>query len=219
MNSLADKNDRAVLWDLDGTVVDSEEFHWRAWQVTMAAQGVAITHGQFLATFGQRNDSVLPGWLGVPPGDPLVERIGAAKESLYRRMVESEGLSPLPGVREWVERLHREGWRQAIASSAPGRNVDVVLRTIGLASDFQAIVAAEDVTTGKPDPQVFLLAARRVGVEPPRCTVVEDAAAGVEAGKRAGMRTIAVGRNATRLGADIAVASLADLPPHAFGGK
>jgi beta-phosphoglucomutase-like phosphatase (HAD superfamily) len=92
----------------------------------------------------------------------------------------------------------------------------VVLAVIGLASCFQAIVSAEDVTLGKPDPQVFLTAAERLGSAPARSIVVEDAPAGIEAARRAGMPSIGVRRVGSPLAADLAVASLADLPADAF---
>ncbi len=207
---------RAVLWDLDGTLVDSEEYHWRAWRDTMAAEGVPLTFEQFRATFGWRNDAILRQWLGSDV-DPLrMERIADAKEEAYRNLVRAGGLVPLPGAAEWVRRLHAEGWAQAVASSAPRLNIEVVMQAIGLADQFQATAASEDVERGKPDPQVFLVAASRLGVPPARAIVVEDAPAGVEAARRAGMRSIGARRDGMQLPADIAVGSLADLPPDAF---
>ena len=205
----------AVLWDMDGTLVDSEEFHWLSWRDTMAAEGLPITRDQFVVTFGQRNDSILPHWLGAGATPDRIQLIGDAKEALYRKLVRESGLAPLPGAAEWVRRLHQEKWRQAVASSAPRANLDVVLEVIGLAGCFQAVASAEDVTAGKPDPQVFLTAASRLQIPPGQCVVVEDAAAGVEAARRAGMRSIGVSRKGS-LAADVAVSSLADLPPDIF---
>ena len=206
---------KSVLWDLDGTLIDSEQYHWFAWRDTMAAQGVALTHEQFLKTFGLRNDAIIPQW--IPNATPdRAEQIARDKEQLYRRLVHEGGLDPLPGVRHWTERLAHEGWLQAIASSAPRENVDAVLAVIGLDRYFQAIVSAEDVTLGKPDPQVFLTAAARLGSAPAQSIVVEDAPAGIEAARRAGMPSIGVRRNGSPLPADLAVSSLADLPPDAF---
>jgi len=206
---------KSVLWDLDGTLIDSEQYHWFAWRDTMAAQGVPLTHEAFLKTFGLRNDAIIPQW--IPDATPArIDEIGRTKEQLYRRLVREGSLDPLPGVRHWTAELARAGWLQAIASSAPRENVDAVLAVIGLASCFQAIVSAEDVTLGKPDPQVFLTAAARLGSPPSRSIVVEDAPAGVEAAHRAGMPSIGVRRNGSPLPADLAVSSLADLPPDAF---
>jgi beta-phosphoglucomutase len=206
----------AVLWDLDGTLVDSEEHHWRAWREIMSGEGLALTRKQFLSTFGQRNDSILRQWLGSEMEPERLERIGDAKERAYRQMVRQHGLTPLPGATEWVKRLASEDWAQAVASSAPRANVEVVVEALKLTPYFQALVSAEDVSKGKPDPEVFLTAAARLNAAPVRSIVVEDAAAGVEAARRAGMRSIGVTRKGTLLPADLVVASLADLPSDAF---
>jgi beta-phosphoglucomutase len=205
----------AVLWDLDGTLVDSAPHHWIAWRETMLAEGVSISYAQFLATFGKKNDLILLEWLGEDVAPERSQRIGEEKEAHYRRLVAARGLTPLPGAASWVARLHAEGWRQAIASSAPRLNVEAVLGVVNFGRAFGAIVSAEDVRAGKPDPAVFLTAAARLDVPPARSIVVEDAAAGIEAARRAGMRSIGV-NPAGDLPADIAVRSLADLPADAF---
>src|SRR5262250_2908258 len=131
---------RAVLWDMDGTLIDSEEFHWISWRDTMAKEGIAITREQFLSSFGQRNDSIIPQWLGAATTPERIQRIANAKEELYRDLVRKKGISPLPGVANWVHRLHEQGWLQAIASAAPRPNIEVVLEALGAAKCFQAIV-------------------------------------------------------------------------------
>lgn len=209
-----DGTPRAVLWDLDGTLADSREFHWRSWHAALEPEGVDITKDQFLATFGQRNDEILKGWLGSDVDRQRIRTIGDVKEASYRDMIAADGLTPLPGAAEWVRALHEAGWRQAIASSAPRLNVEVMRRALGLEQLIETYVGAEDVSAGKPDPEVFLTAASLVRVQPARCVVVEDAAAGIEAAQRAGMRSIGVGDGAT--GADLSVPSLAHLPPTAF---
>src|SRR5262249_39419006 len=150
---------RAVLWDMDGTLIDSEEFHWISWRDTMAKEGIAISHEQFLASFGQRNDSIVPQWLGSTATPEDIERVANAKEELYRDLIRRNGISALPGVATWLRRLHDEGWLQAVASSAPRRNVEVVLEVLGAARYFQGFVSGEDVRKGKPDPEVYVLAA------------------------------------------------------------
>jgi len=207
---------RAVLWDMDGTLIDSEEFHWLSWQEAMAREGIAITREQFLASFGQRNDSILPRWLGDAATPERIDRIAEAKENLYRSLVRKHGMEPLPGVANWVHTLHEQGWLQAIASAAPRANIEVILEALGASHLFQTIVSAEDVRKGKPDPEVFLTAASRVGIPAKRCIVVEDAVAGVEGAHRAGMRSIGVGRNSAHLVADVVVPSLDLLQPDAF---
>ncbi len=206
----------AVLWDLDGTLLDSEEYHWLSWRDTMASLGHPITRHEFLATFGLRNDEILPRWLGAGATREQIDRISREKEILYRKLLREGGVAPLAGAAEWVRRLQREGWLQAIASSAPRANVDVVLEVLEMASFFQALVSAEDVTAGKPDPQVFLTAAARLDVAPQACIVVEDSPMGIEAARRAGMHCIGVSRNGRLAAADLAVPSLDQLPDHAF---
>jgi len=206
---------RAVLWDLDGTLADSREFHWRSWRETMREAGVEISEAQFAASFGQRNDAILTTWLGSAATPDRIREIGDTKEALYREYIEREGITPLPGAAEWVKRLHAAGWRQAIASSAPRLNVQVMNRVLGFAGAIEAFVGAEDVARGKPEPDVFLAAASRLGVSPVQCIVVEDAQAGLEAARRAGMRCIGVG-GGRLTGADIRIVSLAELPDDAF---
>ena len=207
---------RAVLWDMDGTLIDSEELHWVSWRDTMAREGVVIAREQFLASFGQRNDSIIPRWLGSASSPERVHAIGNAKEEMYRRLVRERGISPLPGVSDWLHRLRQEGWMQAIASAAPRANVLAILESLSAVDLFQGIVAAEDVHRGKPDPEVFLTAAKRVGATPDRCIVVEDAVAGIEGARNAGMRSIGVSHNGKHLPADVVVTSLDLLDRSAF---
>lgn len=200
---------------MDGTLVDTRDQHWRAWRETMAAEGVTITEEQFANTFGQRNDAILETFVGDRATPEFIDRVGKAKEQRFRDLVEQEGVTLLPGVAEWVERLSTDGWLQAIASSAPRANVEVTARALGLGPRFGATVSAENVIRGKPNPEVFLVAASRLGVDAARCVVVEDAAAGIEAARRAKMYSIGVGDNVGSA-ADVTVGSLEDLGADAF---
>jgi beta-phosphoglucomutase len=206
---------RAALWDVDGTLIDSREYHWLSWQGALAAEGFPITREQFADSFGRRNDEILRGYFpGYGPED--VARVGDAKEEAYRELVRTRGIELLPGVRRWLDRLKGEGWLQAVASSAPRRNLDAIISALGLESYFAAIASAEDVTEGKPNPQVFLAAAAKLGVEPRACVVVEDAPAGTEAARRAGMRSIGVLSSHGELSADLVVRTLEELGETAF---
>jgi beta-phosphoglucomutase len=206
---------RAVLWDLDGTLADSADLHFRAWRAALAAHGCDLTYDQFRAAFGQRNASFLRAWLGGGLTDDEIQRVGDEKEAAYRAQIEAGGLEPLPGAAAWAARLRRAGWLQAVASSAPRANIETMLRVLGLAPLFDAFVGAEDVTEGKPSPQVFLAAAARLAVPPGRCVVVEDAAVGIEGARRAGMWSVGVNAS-ERLPADVYVRSLEQLPEDAF---
>ena len=207
---------RAVLWDMDGTLIDSEEFHWVSWRNALAMEGITITHEQFLSSFGQRDDSIVPQWLGAAATPERIERIANTKEELYRHLVRRDGISPLPGVARWIHQLHEDGWLQAIASAAPRANIDVVLEALSATHIFQAIVSAEDVHRGKPDPEVYFIAAARLEVPPERCIVVDDAVAGVQGARSAGMKSIGISRNGKKLPADIVVQSLDLLIEDAF---
>jgi HAD superfamily hydrolase (TIGR01509 family) len=201
---------------MDGTLVDSADYHWRAWHDTMAKEVSPITHEQFLATFGQRNDSILRQWFGERATPELIQRVGDAKEMLYRQQVRDRGIEPLPGAFDWVQWLHGHGWRQAIASAAPRANIKTILEALRWTNYFEEIVSAEDVHRGKPDPEVFLFAANKLGIAPERCIVVEDAPHGIEAARAAGMKSIGVGPDRTALKADLVVQSLDRLAPNAF---
>jgi HAD superfamily hydrolase (TIGR01509 family) len=207
---------KAVLWDMDGTLINSEELHWLAWRETMTKEGLVITRDQFLSTFGQRNDSIIPAWLGSAATAERIERIGETKENVYRDLVRQVGIAFEPGVATWLHRLQQHGWQQAIASAAPRANIDAILESLSEKHIFQAIVSAEDVHRGKPDPEVYLLAATRVGVPADRCIVVEDAVAGIEGARRAGMRSVGVSHNGKDLHADVSVEWLELLEPYAF---
>ena len=211
-----DNAPRAILWDMDGTLLDSAEYHWLAWQDSLHAEGYNVTREQFEASFGQRNDTILRGYFGPELTDDEIARIGGDKEARYRNQVRERGIDLLPGVQRWLARLSAKGWRQAIASAAPLANVEAIVAALEIGPFFDAFVSAEDVQRGKPDPQVFLIAAERLTVAPARCVVVEDAPAGLEAARRAGMCAIGVRTTHADLQADIVVDTLDDLPDDGF---
>jgi beta-phosphoglucomutase len=209
---------RAVLWDVDGTLVDSLEYHWLSWRAALDQEGYRLAREQFLATFGRRNDEILRAYFGPDIAPERIVRISLNKEEQYREMVRTRGIEPLPGVRRWLERLKATGWRQAVASSAPPLNLDVILAALDVKDCFDAIVSAEEVERGKPDPQIFLTAAAKVQTPPARCIVVEDAPAGTAAARRAGMRAIGVLTTHAALEADVVVKTLDELDDDAFAG-
>jgi beta-phosphoglucomutase family hydrolase len=207
---------RAVLWDMDGTLLDSAEYHWLSWREVLAAEGFELTRELFAESFGRRNDATLRAYFGEEFPLSEVERIGAIKEARYRDMVRTQGVEFLPGVEHWLARLKADGWRQALASSASLLNVKTILAGLKIADLFDATVSAEDVQTGKPNPAVFLEAGARVSAAPARCVVIEDAPAGIEAARLAGMRTIGVLSSHISLSADVVVRTLAELSEDAF---
>lgn len=209
---------RAAIWDLDGTLVDTAELHYAAWQALCRELGHELTRTDFHSTFGLRNPEILDYLFGPRHFTTReIEQLGLRKEELYRAAARN-GVELLPGVRPLLEQLQSAGFRQAIGSSAPLANIDLILELTGTRQFFQAVASAEDTQRGKPDPQVFLVAAAKLGVEPIRCIVFEDAPAGVQAARNGGMKCIAVrfaGHHpeaALRTaGADLVVANLAEL--------
>src|SRR5262245_2627582 len=163
---------RAVLWDLDGTLVDSGEQHYQAWRSVAESVGVAMDRKRFAESFGKRNDTIIAGLLGEGVSAAEVQRIGDEKEELYRRLVREQGLELLPGARDWLHWLRDAGWRQAVATSGPRANPEAVLPVVGLGTFFDAVLGAEDVTAGEPDTAIYLGAAGRLDIRPGRAGVV-----------------------------------------------
>lgn len=217
MNQLRLDGPYGVLWDMDGVLVDSGEFHFAAWVEALRREGLPYTREQFRVMFGMDNRTFLTALLGREPEPAWLARVSDDKEAAFRDAIRGQA-QPLPGVVSWLQRLQAAGARQAVASSAPQANVDLLIESLGLRAYFDALVSTRDLP-GKPDPAVFLEAARRVGLPPARCVVIEDAVPGVTAARRAGMACVAVtntNRRQALSGADIVVDSLADLSEDAF---
>jgi beta-phosphoglucomutase len=181
----------AVIWDVDGTLVDTAELHFQAWLELCRELGRPFTRADFAATFGRRNPEIFRILFDERFNAAEMDRLGERKEDLYRSAARN-GVELLPGVRPLLEGLKAAGIGQAIGSSAPRANVELITEITRSKHLFDAVSCAEDTTRGKPDPQVFLVAAQKLGVEPKRCVVVEDAVAGVEAARNGGMKCIAV---------------------------
>jgi beta-phosphoglucomutase len=208
---------KAVLWDLDGVLVDSAPFHLQAWRELFASLGRELSEADFRRTFGLRNDAILRDLLGDLPAAE-VQRLADRKEALFRRAALGN-IVPLPGALALLRSLRERGFKLALVSSTPYGNIDLILGSLGVEAVFDVILGEEDVTRGKPDPEGFLLAARRLGVPPDECAVIEDAPAGVEGATRAGMPCVGVSRGRPRdalAEADLVVESLDDPAVAAF---
>jgi beta-phosphoglucomutase family hydrolase len=180
----------AVLWDMDGVLVDTGDFHFAAWKQTFEDLGIPFEREDFKTTFGMNNDGILEWAYKKKPTQEEVARISDRKETLFRKLVKGKtGL--LPGVLGWLIQFQAWGVRQAITSSAPPENIAFLVAELEIADYFDAIVSGSDLP-GKPNPDIFLKAANTLQVQPEGCVVIEDAIAGVEGAKRAGMRCIAV---------------------------
>ena len=181
-----------AVWDLDGTLVDTELHHYAAWRSLLQDHGRELTYDQFRPTFGLRNDDVLVGHLGFRAEVHDIPAMSERKEDRFRDALQRDGLRMQRGAQALVEHLHGLGFRQAIASSAPPRNIEMITGLLPVRSRFDVVVSGEEVAHGKPAPDIVLMAADRLGVVPGRLVVLEDAPAGVAAGKAAGCRVIAI---------------------------
>lgn len=202
----------AILWDLDGVIVSSMEFHYQAYREVLATRGRDLDHEEYLTgLIGLRNYVILRRVLG-DLSDVEVTALAEEKEKAFRRLIRGN-VKALPGAERLVRRAKEAGLLQAIVSSTPRANIEVMLQSLGLWEMYEVIVGEEDATRGKPDPEGFLTAAQRLGVPPEACVVIEDAPEGIAAGKAAGTRCIGVTttRPADRLSeADLVVDTLED---------
>jgi len=213
---MADRPVHAAIWDMDGTLVDTAELHFAAWEAVCREVGRSFTRDDFAATFGRRNPEIIRWLFGESKfNEQEIADLGEKKEERYRAAAGAQGVVPLPGVVSLLEGLHEASFRQAIGSSAPRANLDLIVEMTGLARFFPVVVSMEDTQRGKPDPQVFQVAASRLSVAPDRSVVLEDAVAGVQAAKAGGMKCIAVSfvghhpeAKLRQAGADIVVPSL-----------
>jgi beta-phosphoglucomutase len=180
-----------VIFDMDGVLCHSAPAHFRSWDAVAERWGVRMTEHMFARVFGRSNRQIIPMLLGREVPEDELEQIASVKEEAYRRIV-MDSIQPLPGVVALVEDLDKSGFRLAVGSSGPRRNIDLIVSLFGISDCFVAIVSGEDVPLGKPDPTIFLMAAQRIGCEPRRCLVIEDAPVGIEAARAAGMKCLAV---------------------------
>lgn len=209
---------KAVIWDLDGTLINSVDHHWEAWREVMAEENITLSFEDFVADFGKRNDEILRGRIDPLMSDAEVARIALLKEEKYRHFIRTKGLTLLGGAENWLRQLKADGWRQALGTSAPRGNIDAVFDVLDIEKFFDAVMSSEQVKAGKPEPDVFLAAAEKMNVAPENCVVVEDAPAGTEAARRAGMKSVGVLTTHDELKADWVFNSLEDMPPDFFAG-
>ncbi|HKV60114.1 MAG TPA: HAD family phosphatase, partial [Ktedonobacteraceae bacterium] len=196
----------------DGVIIDSADEHRRAWQRLAREGGIPFTDADFWATFGKRNDDIIPQHWGNVSKDRL-QQLAERKELYFREFIR-EAAAPLPGSMELMRGLHEAGFPQALASSTPIENIELIRVLLNLDQYLSALVTGESVAHGKPAPDIFLKAASELHMPPPLCLIIEDAVAGVQAALAAGMRCIGVtgGRDLPGLrAADLMVRDLTEL--------
>ena len=180
----------AVLFDLDGVLIDATDLHYRVWDEFARARGFVPSREQILATNGRRADETIRLWLRSSLTDHQVAAIAAERETYFNRLLEKESVPVVPGAVELVDEVRTAGLPYALVTSSEPEVVDAVLA--GLDVEFPVIVCAADVAHTKPDPEGYLLAAAKLGAEPGQCIALEDSVNGVTAAEAAGFRTVAV---------------------------
>jgi len=183
---------RGAIFDWDGVIINSAAQHEISWDRLAKECGKTLPENHFKRGFGMKNEVIIPELLGWTTAPVEIRILSLRKEAIYRELVLEQGMEALPGVELWLRALHDEGIPCVIGSSTHRENITTTLEVLGLESFFADIVTAEDVKRGKPDPEVFLTAAERIGVEPEHAVVFEDALVGIAAAQAAGMRVVAV---------------------------
>jgi len=210
---------RAAIFDADGVLVDSYRAHFEAWKAMGHELGMDLPEERFAATFGRRNEDLMHDLWGDAVAPQDIPAWSDWKEATYREILLRD-FPAMDGAQELIDALRAAGFRLAVGSSGPPENVAACLQGLERTGAFDATVDGSEVSRGKPEPEVFLKAAEKLAVPPARCAVVEDAVAGVEAAKRAGMAAVALTGTTTREAlaarADRVVDSLRDLSPEAF---
>ena len=167
--------DWAALFDWDGVIIDSASAHERSWELLAGENRLPLPEDHFLRGFGMRNEVIIPEILEWTQDPDRVRELSLRKEALYREVVRREGVTVLPGVETYLRSLLDAGVPRVIATSTQRANVELILSVTDLKPYFRDMVSSEDVSRGKPDPEVFLKAAEKAGVAPAGCVVFEDA--------------------------------------------
>src|SRR2546427_5549305 len=153
---------RGIIWDLDGVIIDSAEAHLKSWQKMAQEAGLPFTDAQFWATFGWRNDTIIPTLWGAMPAE-RIRQLADLKETYFREFVR-EIARPLPGSIELMSALYQAGYRQALGTSTPLANIELISQLLGLQRYLSVFISGETVPRGKPAPDIFLKAASQLGV-------------------------------------------------------
>jgi beta-phosphoglucomutase family hydrolase len=183
---------KGAIFDWDGVIINSAAHHELSWERLAKELDKTLPENHFKLGFGMRNEVIIPEMLKWTTVPTEIRIMSLRKEAIYREVVREKGLHALPGVEPFLRILKAEGIPCVIASSTHRENITMSLEVLGLAEFFPQMVTSEDVKRGKPDPEVFLTAAVKIGVEPGNGIVFEDALVGIAAAHAAGMKVVAV---------------------------
>jgi len=181
----------AVIFDMDGVISASNPYHRRAWQAVCRKHGLRVADSKFSKIYGRINAEIVEYLFGHRLPKEEIKRYAAEKEKIYRRSY-GPRVKSVAGLLAFLEKLKRTGVKRAVATSAPTQNVRMILRGTGAGRYFKIVVDSTGIKRGKPHPDIFLQAAKKLGVPPRRCVVIEDSMAGIEAAHRARMKVVGI---------------------------
>ncbi len=182
---------KALIFDMDGVVVNNDRYHYLAWQEFAEKHSKKVNFEEVKSWFGSTNESILINFFDRELSPDEIKKFAAEKEKIYRDIY-SQHITPLEGLKELLEAASGDGFEIGLATSAPPENVEFVLEKTKLKKYFTEITDDTQISKGKPDPEIFILTGRKLGIDPSRSIVFEDSFHGIEAGKNAGMKVIAV---------------------------
>jgi beta-phosphoglucomutase family hydrolase len=190
-------NFQAVLFDMDGVVVDNLPYHVDAWLLFCERKGIPLTREIFYRELNGMNSKDTFEWFYKREMTRAeVEVLEEEKELIYRDFYR-EHIKPANGLLVFLEKLRAHGIKTALATSAGPGNIDFIVDGLGIRDQFDAIIGGAEVQKGKPDPEIYVRAASLVGVEPAACWVIEDSLQGIAAGQAAGMRVVGISTSHT----------------------
>jgi len=207
-----------AVFDWDGVVIDSSVAHERSWEVLAVAEHLTLPSDHFIRGFGKRNEFIIPEILGWSRDTAEIKRLSDKKEDLYREIARQGNVRLLPGVRELTAALGQAGIRRVIGTSTHKANLELSFELFGIGHLFDGAISSEDVTRGKPDPEVFLKACALGAGEPASSFVFEDSFSGIQAGLAGGFITVALATTHTRaqlepMGAHRILSDLSEVDP------
>ena len=207
---------RGAIFDWDGVIVDSSDLHLKSWEALANELKLPLPNDHFEKGFGKRNETIIPQILGWSKDPAQINHWGKRKEEIYRELGNKDGIKLAPGSKDFLKQIPSSTFRCSIGTSTERKNVELAISQHNLSKYFLGAACSEDVSRGKPDPEVFLEAAKILSITPKNCVVFEDSPHGIEAAKRAGMKTVALttthpSTTFMHLNPDLLVASLADL--------
>ena len=207
---------KGAIFDWDGVIVDSSDLHLKSWEALANELKLPLPNDHFEKGFGKRNETIIPQILGWSKDPAQINHWGKRKEEIYREYGNKDGIKLARGSKDFLKQIPASTFRCSIGTSTERKNVELAMSQHNLSQFFLGAACSEDVSKGKPDPEVFLKAAKILSIPPKDCVVFEDSPHGIEAAIRAGMKTVALttthpSTTFMHLNPDLQVASLADL--------